>query len=199
MPPTSTSPRDRDARSWLREKVYAPRRQRTLERVTQAVDVLVKARQAVSLAAIVATSKALDPSGHGISTSAVLGNADARAYYTQHRTWSHRRRQPSTTVRSSPGAPRLCPRAGRDLTRVRQRYFRLSKAVLIDRLVAVELAYAEQEERWLRANDELLALTLRAESHASAQASTGEDVYALRVLRENAAEASTSLAIHTNG
>jgi hypothetical protein len=51
----------------------------------------------------------------------------------------------------------------RDLTRVRQRYLRLRKAVLVERLLALEQAHAEQEERWLRVNDQLLTWTLRAE------------------------------------
>jgi hypothetical protein len=51
----------------------------------------------------------------------------------------------------------------RDLTRARQRYLRLGKSVLVERLLALEHAYAEQEERWLRVNDELLTWTLRAE------------------------------------
>jgi hypothetical protein len=51
----------------------------------------------------------------------------------------------------------------RDLTRVRQNYLRLQKAVLVERLLALEQAHADQEERWLRVNDELLTWKLRAE------------------------------------
>ena len=36
------------------------------------------------------------------------------------------------------------------------------KGLLIERLLAVERAYAEQEDRWLRVNDELLTWQLRA-------------------------------------
>jgi len=36
------------------------------------------------------------------------------------------------------------------------------KGLLIERLLAVERAYADQEERWRRVNDELLAWQLRA-------------------------------------
>ncbi|MFZ5823921.1 MAG: hypothetical protein ACOY94_06290 [Bacillota bacterium] len=53
---------------------------------------------------------------------------------------------------SSPAPVRVKP--DRDVARVHQRYMRLRKQELTDRLLAVEQAYAEQEERWLRLNDE---------------------------------------------
>jgi hypothetical protein len=158
----STSRPDRGAPAWLQEQVYAPRRQRTLDHVRQAVDTLVTANQPVSLASIAATSKALDPEGRGISTSAVLGNAQARAYYERHRRWAPRR------PRRGPSAPSASvnlvrPRISRsrDVTRARRRYLRLGKSVLVECLLALEHAYAEQEERWLRVNDDLLTWKLR--------------------------------------
>jgi hypothetical protein len=160
----STSHPDRDAPAWLQAQVYAPRRQRTLDRVRRAVDTLVTTQQPVSLASIAAMSKALDPQGRGISTSAILGNVQARAYYERHRQWTPRRPRrgpsaPSTSV--TPIRPRIS--LSRNLTRARQRYLRLGKAVLVERLLALEQAYAEQEERWLRVNDELLTWQLGAE------------------------------------
>jgi hypothetical protein len=44
-------------------------------------------------------------------------------------------------------------RANRDQARVRQRYQRLAKRDLIDRLLNAEQAYAAERERWLQAND----------------------------------------------
>ena len=46
---------------------------------------------------------------------------------------------------------------------MRQRYLRFSKPELIDRLLTVESAYAEQERRWLEQQDEVLTWRLRAE------------------------------------
>jgi hypothetical protein len=161
--PPSTSNPDRDAPAWLEAQVYAPRRQRTLDHVRQAVESLVTANQRVSLASIAAMSKALDPEGRGISTSAIVGNAQARAYYERHRRWTplRRRRSPSTPTASvNLVRPRIS--LSRDLTRARQRYLRLGKSVLVERLVALEHAHAKQEERWLRVNDELLTWKLRA-------------------------------------
>jgi hypothetical protein len=161
--PTSTSLVDRTAPTWLHDKVYAPRRQRTRDLVRQAVETLVSAEQAVSLASIAAMSKVLDPAGRGISTSAILGNPEARAHWERHRRWRGTRPARRTTP---PGHPPARPRvaAERDVARARQRYLRWTKTTLVERLLAAEHAWAEQEERWLRVNDELLAWRLRAES-----------------------------------
>ena len=165
--PTSMSLPDRGAPAWLHEKVYTPRRQRTLDRVRQAIEALIAAAEPVSLAAIASKAKALDSAGRGISTSAILGNADARACYEQHRRW--RRVRPLRPTMRPERADTVPPRitARRDVARARGRYLRWSKARLVERLLAVEHAYAEQEERWLRVNDDLLTWQLRAEHHGA--------------------------------
>jgi len=127
----------------------------------RAVAALVTAERAVSLAAIATTSKALDPAGRGISTSAILANAEARAHYEQHRRWrGPRPTRPAPRLAADGGRPRIDPR--RDVVRARQRYRRWTKGRLVERLLAIERAYAEHEDRWLRVNDELLTWQLRA-------------------------------------
>src|SRR5262249_25268038 len=74
-------------RPWLREKVYDPKRQRTVELVKRTVDCLLKDKQQVSLASLVARSKELDPEGRGVSEAAILKNEEARQHYEQHRAW----------------------------------------------------------------------------------------------------------------
>lgn len=163
----SGSTAEREAPAWLEAQVYAPRRQRTAELVTQAVNALVATQQRVSLATVAAKSKVMDPDGRGISESAILGNVAAQTYYERHRTWK-RARAPRVAEGGTPiGAVRQRVKADRDVARVRQRYLRLSKAALVERLLAVEHAHAEQEERWFRVNDELLAWRLRAEQQDS--------------------------------
>ena len=51
----------------------------------------------------------------------------------------------------------------RDITRVRRRYLKFSKADLVARLLAVEQAHVILQERWLEANEEVLSWRLRAE------------------------------------
>ncbi len=151
---------------WLEEKVYAKLRQRTVDLVKQSVDALCKGRQRVSLATVAAKSKELDTEGNGkgISESAILDNQEARAYYEQNRSWRgspRKRAKPlAVTLPASPGVVK----PGRDEQRVRQRYLRMSKEVLVERLITTERTLTEQRERWLSQQDEALTWRLRAET-----------------------------------
>jgi hypothetical protein len=160
---------------WLEEKVYAKLRQRTIDLVKQSVDTLRKDKQRISLATVSAKSKELDTEGNGkgISESAILDNQEARMYYEQHRSWrgaSRKRAKPLVVAMpASPGAVK----PGRDEQRVRQRYLRMSKEALVERLITAERTLAEQRERWLSQQDEVLTWRLRAEA-AEARLQTGE-------------------------
>ncbi len=149
---------------WLEEKVYAKLRQRTVDLVRQSVDALLKNKQRVSLSTVAAKSKELDPEHRGVSESAILDNQEARAYYEQHRSWrgsSRKRAKPlAATAPASPGVAK----PGRDEQRVRQRYLRMSKEMLVERLITAERTLAEQRGRWLSQQDEVLTWRLRAEA-----------------------------------
>src|SRR5437899_3044431 len=73
------------------------KRQRTIERVHQSVEALRNEKARISLASIAAKSRKLDPTGAGISESAILTNEAARAYYEQHRSWRRQRRPPTSS------------------------------------------------------------------------------------------------------
>lgn len=149
---------------WLEEKVYAKLRQRTIRLVKQSVDALRKDKQRVSLATVAAKSRELDTEHRGISESAILDNQEARSYYEQHRSWrgsSKRRAKP--LVVTSPASPTTV-KPGRDEQRVRQRYLRMSKEALVERLITTERTLAQQRERWLSQQDEALTWRLRAEA-----------------------------------
>lgn len=149
---------------WLEEKVYARLRQRTVDLVRQSVDALCKEKQRVSLTTVASKSKEVDPESRGVSESAILDNQEARVYYEQHRSWrgpSRKRAKPP--VVASPtllGVVKL----GRDEQRVRQRYLRMSKEVLVEHLITAERTLAEQREHWLIQQDEVLTWRLRAEA-----------------------------------
>ncbi len=151
---------------WLEEKVYARLRQRTVDLVKCSVDALRKDKQRVSLATVAAKSKELDieGDGKGISESAILDNQKARAYYEQHRSWrgSSRKRAKPLVVASSTSPGAIKP--GRDEHRVRRHYLRMSKEALVERLITAERTVAEQRERWLSQQDEVLTWRLRAEA-----------------------------------
>jgi hypothetical protein len=149
---------------WLEEKVYARLRQRTIELVKRSVDTLRKDKQRVSLSTVAAKSKELDPEHRGISESAILDNREARVYYEQHRSWrgSSRKRAKPLAVASTVSSG--VTKRGRDEQRVRQRYLRMSKEALVERLITTERTLAEQRERWLSQQDEALTWRLRAEA-----------------------------------
>lgn len=100
----------------------------------------------------------------GISESAILDNQEARAYYEQHRSWrgSSRKRAKPLDV-ASPDLPGVV-KPGRNELRVRQRYLRMSKEAIVKRLITAERTLAEQRERWLSQQDEVLTWRLRAEA-----------------------------------
>jgi hypothetical protein len=149
---------------WLEEKVYAKLRQRTIDLVKQSVDVLLKDKQRVSLSTVAAKSKEVDPEHRGISESAILDNVEARAYYEQHRSWqgSRKKKAKPLVAASASLSGRIKP--DRNEQRVRQRYSRLSKEALVERLLTVERTYANEREQWLLQQDELLTWRLRAEA-----------------------------------
>ena len=162
-PSISTSKLENDAPLWLQEQVYAPKKQRTIDLVKRSIEGLLKEGQAISLASIAAISKSIDPTGQGISESAVLNNEEARSLYEQHRTWKGPlRHSPNTTKKVR--ATQISTKADRDQEQARQRYLRFNKAELVDRLLAAEHAYAEQEQRWLSQQDETFTWRLRAEA-----------------------------------
>jgi len=146
--------------------VYAKLRQRTVDLVKQSVDALCKDKQRVSLSTVAAKSKELDTEGDGkgVSESAILDNPEARAYYEQHRSWrGSSRKRAKPLVVASPTQP-LAVKPGRDEQRVRQRYLRMSKEALVERLIIAERTLSEQRERWLIQQDEALTWRLRAEA-----------------------------------
>lgn len=149
-----------DGSPWLRPSVYEPRRARTVRLLKLSVGALRKERKGISLPAIAAKSKELDPEGRGVSQSAIQRNEEAKAYYEKNRSWKRRRSLPNVkTGKESP----VHIKVDRNEARARQRYKRLTKCELIDRLVTVEHAYAEREEIWLQSSEEGLLWQLRAE------------------------------------
>jgi hypothetical protein len=152
VPHRSHSPQENtknEPHLWLEEKVYAHLRQRTVNLVKQSVDALRKNKQRVSLATIVAKSRELDTEGKGISESAILDNEEARVYYEQYRTWQgnrKRRAKPLTVASPAQSGP---VKPDRNEQRARQRYLRMRKEALVERLLVVERTSAQERERWL--------------------------------------------------
>jgi hypothetical protein len=137
------------------QRVYEPKRQRTVLLVRQSVHALLKAKRKVSLMAIVMTSKELDRKHLGISASAILGNDEARELYEAHRTWRAPRGKRRFSVECLEEMPQPRVKAGRDLRLVYERYLQMPKRDLALRLLKMEESYVALEETWLQANDTL--------------------------------------------
>jgi hypothetical protein len=152
------------AHCWLEEQVYAPKRERTFELVQQSVDALLRRKERISLASIMLTSKEVDPEGRGISESAILGNDQARAYYERHRTWKSSRKKPISPTKIPLPSVSGSIKPDRNEQHARQRYLRMSKEALVERLIVVERTYAEARECWLSQQDDVLSFQLRAEA-----------------------------------
>ncbi|AYB38889.1 hypothetical protein [Brevibacillus laterosporus] len=153
------------APSWLIEKVYEPKRQRTIDFVHRAIDELVKENQRVSLASVARKTKELDPKSRGVSESAILNNKTAKAYFDRYKSWKGTRRRGTSnkTITESDVHSIRTIDPNRDISRARQRHLRLSKTELVERILTLEQGFALQEEHWLCLNDDLLHWRLRAE------------------------------------
>lgn len=117
-------------RPWL-HVLYQARRERTVTLVKAAVDRLVGEGKTVTIEAICQVSREVDPEGKGIKKAGVLGNAEAYAYYQQHSTtYQQAHRKLRHAPRQQPTRSTTLPHIDldRDVTRVHQRYVKLSKS-----------------------------------------------------------------------
>lgn len=152
-------------RPWLEDKVYKDRHRRTVDLVVRSVDALRRRKARISLATVAEQSKQIDKTGKGVSRSAIINNDEAHAYFSRYSTYGRRRpkrvRIPDDEYVALTGV--MPVKRDRDIPRARQRYMRLTKPDLVQRLISIEQAYAEGEERWLLVNDDVLTWQLRAE------------------------------------
>jgi len=120
--------------------------------VKATVDQLVHEERSVTIEEICVRSVEFDPQGKGVKKAGILGNEVAYAYYRQYSVSyqrAHRRRHP--VVRKEPTA--ISPRSidpDRDIHRVRSRYMRQNKGDLVERVLAMEQAYAESQQQLAR-------------------------------------------------
>jgi hypothetical protein len=156
-------PNDTDhsrSRPWL-DAYYDRKRQRTVHLTRAAVDELVKRHRDVTISAICELSRSLDPERKGIGPAAIRGNEEAYAYYREHSLSCLRyHRLQRGAHASGPMSPHSAEslavshperiRADRDRSRARQRYRRLSKAALVERVLTAEEVLAHTLEELAR-------------------------------------------------
>jgi hypothetical protein len=147
------------------KQYHQARRERTVRLVKTSVDQLLKEGQTVTLEAICTRSSEVDREGKGIKKAAVIGNAEAHAYYRKHSSTYQRglgyQRRKGRSKRVSAQPSRID--ADRDVDRVRQRYLLQPKADLVERLISVEQAYAACQQQLASLQFELLDLQQQLE------------------------------------
>jgi len=144
--------------------IYETRRQRTVAMTLSAMEAVKKAVQPISLSAIVAASRRIDPADRGISSSAILRNPEACSIYEGARTW----RAPviAHPRLSEPRNPFAIPvKVGRRGPVSRHRLSRLTKSELIEQLLEIQNAYATVRAAWLELNGRLLSRGSKTDRH----------------------------------
>src|SRR5260370_3975937 len=152
------------SRPWLK-RLHQEKRERTVRLVKAAVDQLMQEGQTVTLEAIGARSRALDPEGKGIKKAAIIGNAEAYAYYRKHsvpyRSGRGQQRRKGRQLGMATTPSRIHP--DRDVQRVRQRYLLQHKEDIVDRLLAVEQELGKAQQQLASLQFEVLALQQQVE------------------------------------
>src|SRR6266567_464393 len=142
--PSASKTQGSSPRPWLK-KIHEAKRQRTVELVKLTVDRLVQEGKTVTIEAICRLSPDLDPLNKGVKKSSVLDNPAAHEYYRAHsssyQAMRGRKRLSSHNRRESAQLPHIDP--NRDEQRVRYRYLHYTKAELVERLLHMEQAYAQ--------------------------------------------------------
>jgi len=128
---------------WLEED-YLAKKKRTFQLGKEAIDDLHKNGERVSYRKIESRSKAFDPERKGIHANSVKANGELYQYYLAFA--SFKKVPKATSARTSnPVSNPANGREGQQWNEIRERYLRLSKTELVDRLMEAELYHTNQK------------------------------------------------------
>jgi len=134
--------------TWLKDTVWIPRYNRTITLVKNSVDTLNKNKDNISINTIIEMSKKIDPLGSGISKNALLNNPDAYEYYKSHSSFrAPKAKGKNSTQLNIPEKIKI--KENRDLQRVKNRYGKLTKRELINRIIILEEYIVSNNTDWL--------------------------------------------------
>jgi hypothetical protein len=147
----STLNEDTLQREWLVDKVYKPKKTRSLELATKSIEKLLERNQKVTIQAIHDISKVIDPDGEGIHRNTITTNEDVYAVYTANRHYHEPKQSNRRAYKSGDSYIHFLKhiKCDRDLHSVRSRYKRLTKQELIDRLILCEQYVADTKQQWV--------------------------------------------------
>ncbi|MGK5507554.1 hypothetical protein [Brevibacillus formosus] len=138
-----------DDRPWL-HAVHEKNKARSFQLGKSAIDALVKEGNPVTLNSVHNKSKVIDPTGKGIHPNTIKTNELLFDYYKQH-SQSYKKRQtnkrPSQlNTTQDTDLRRINP--NRNLVHLRQKYMKLTKQELVDKLLHAEQFIAENHSKW---------------------------------------------------
>lgn len=140
-------------RPWL-EDLYREKKERTVNLVKKSVDFLISEKLPVTLTNISQISKHIDPEGNGVHPNTVRTNTIAHSYYSKHSTSYkkviNRRGKKSTHRNNFKNYNFENIKADRDLQTVHERYKKMTKQEIINRLIAAEQYIVENNEKWVQ-------------------------------------------------
>lgn len=130
---------------WLNE--YQDRRRlRTIELTKMGINTLLAKGEKITYSSLSEITKRLDPEGKGLHPNTIKTNADAHNYFSQHK---QRRGQYQRKNFSSLEFDFENIKMTRNKQRVINRFMRMTKSELAERLFAAEQYIAENRETWI--------------------------------------------------
>jgi hypothetical protein len=140
------------SKDWLDKKVYAPKKKRSIELAKEAILILNRRNINVTIQNIHEVSKEIDSEGKGLHRNTIRTNSEVYALYLENRTHQRTGRsngQLSLTHKETYKQYLKHIKRDRDLSQVKNRYKRLTKQELINRLIHCEQYVAETRDQWL--------------------------------------------------
>jgi hypothetical protein len=136
-------------RPWL-HTVHEKKKDRSFQLGKTTIDVLVQEGIPVTLKNIHEKSSELDSTGKGIHPNTVSSNDQLYEYYKQFsKTYKQKQTKKSPpTINLTNETVLIRLNSERDLTHVRQKYMKLSKHELVERLIQAEQFIANNHNNW---------------------------------------------------
>lgn len=142
--------------NWL-DKVYEEKRTHSLQLVTKAIQALRKEGARLSVTNISKKTKELDPNSKGIHERTIYKNKELyELYKVNSNNESNNKKYNKSKVTKLDNTDFIRVKLDRDITRVREKYNRLTKSELINRIISLETYISQQNDAWLKAQFERL-------------------------------------------
>ncbi|PLR83014.1 hypothetical protein CVD25_10085 [Bacillus canaveralius] len=139
-------------RPWLKES-HRKRSNRSVEIGIQAIDLLIQNGEPVTYSNIAEISKKIDPKGKGIHPNTIRTNEQLYDYYKQH-SLTYKQKENSSNKKSTLNTNsdefdfrRI--KSNRNIDNTHNKYMKLSKKELVQRLILAEKFIVDNQKRWI--------------------------------------------------